>query len=205
MELSHSTQMALILSALAGSLHVLTPDHWIPSSLLVWQRNWGGRRAVAFSFGAFVLHILSGILIYLLFHRYLDTFESTRLFGFTLALVASVMVLRLLRYSKIKEVLQAGPRGAWGILAVLSLLGPCESIIPILIKCRQLGMGYLIPVIAFAVGTFVVGTGCMLTGRYLWSKPFLLPRGLHWASRVRTVLPMATALAIGMIAILKIT
>ena len=102
-----------------------------------------------FALFALLLHIGLGILLYFALYDFISQLSSGGLIVFTLTLVGLVTLIRGVRTSRISEVFRAGPHSAWGIFAVLSLLGPCESIIPIFIKANQLGMGYLAPFSAF--------------------------------------------------------
>jgi hypothetical protein len=192
------------LSVLSGAVHMLAPDHWLPASVVAWQRGWGYRRTVGFAALAHLSHVLLGVLIFFAFDPILLGLDPSRLFRFTLGLVLVVMAIRLVRFSRVREVLRAGPSSAWGIVAVFSLLGPCESVIPILIKSHQLGTGYLLPVAAFVLGSWIAGSSLVLAGRVLWDRPFWLPRSVNWAWRVPAILPVAASLGLGLRAILRI-
>lgn len=195
----------MLLAALAGAVHVMAPDHWMPTSILSWQRGWTWPRTVAFATGSFLLHILMGVAIFYGFHPFLMMLDSHFLLGFGLFLVVSVMFLRLVRFSRIQEVLRSGSQSIWGSFATLSLLGPCESIIPILIKSGQLGMGYATPLLAFALGTVVAGCAAVLSGHLMWNRPLGLPLGLAWAQRSSAVLPVIAGLTAGLGVLLRMS
>ncbi len=48
-----SFELAITLSFLAGAAHVLAPDHWMPGSVVAWQRGWGFIKTSLFSLGIF--------------------------------------------------------------------------------------------------------------------------------------------------------
>jgi len=198
MQLSHATEMLLVLSMLSGAVHVLAPDHWLPASVLAWKRGWSLRKSAVFAAVILTFHVLLGAAIYFCLEDWLEQIRTPALYGFGVALVFLVMILRLIRFSRIREVLRAGPKSNWGIFAVLSLLGPCESIIPVFIKSGQLRVGYLLPGIAFLFGTLISGWICILLGRTLWDRPLWLPRGVTWAFRRGTLVPVAAGLAVGL-------
>jgi hypothetical protein len=194
----------IVLAALAGAVHVLAPDHWLPASVVAWQRGWSLSRSAAFAALTFLVHLVLGVVIYFSFDSILAEQEASRLFAFGMILVFSVMIVRMLRFSRLREVVRAGPNSSWGLFAVISLLGPCESVIPILIKARQLGIGYLIPSVSFLAGTMVVGMACVVAGRLLWNRPLWLPRGISWARSRSAILPAVAGLALGLTAILRV-
>lgn len=200
-----SNQWLILLSVVAGAIHMLAPDHWVPASVLVWQRRWGSAKTVAFAGIALLVHLLFGFAIYFMISGFLSHLDSDKLFIFALALVLLVALARGIRVERMQEVLRAGPHSAWGLFAVISLLGPCESVIPVFIKARALGMGYLIPFVAFFAGSLLSGTALVLGGRRVWNKPLWLPRGIHWAHQRSAVLPVVAGVAVGLTLLLKLT
>ncbi|HUP58255.1 MAG TPA: hypothetical protein VM598_12435 [Bdellovibrionota bacterium] len=106
--LNISSGMALILlSAMAGAVHVLAPDHWFPASLLAWRSGWRNRSLAAFTAVALILHVALGLLIYFAFYDFLHAFASARLFAFTLALVCLVGLIRAFRFAKVEDVFRS--------------------------------------------------------------------------------------------------
>ena len=195
----------LILSALAGVVHVLAPDHWLPASLLAWQKRWTFSRTVAFSTLFFLIHMILGFLMCLVFLPFVGNFDSLPLLFFALVLVFAAMVIRGQRFSRIREVLFSGSHGSWGVFAVISLLGPAESMIPIWLKARHLGMGYFMPFLAFFAGTLLAGVSCVILGRLQWDRPFSLGHAMSWANRRASVLPVIAGVGIGLTVILGMT
>ncbi|MCM2277949.1 MAG: hypothetical protein NDJ89_07710 [Oligoflexia bacterium] len=187
-----------LLCALAGAFHVIAPDHWVPASLLSWQRGWRSGRAAAFAALAFAAHVALGFLIFLLLGRGIWDLASTNLLSFALVLVAGVAVIRAFRFRRIREVLSSGNNGVWGFFMVFSLLGPCESLIPILIKARSLGAGYVLPLLAFFAGTALSGLLLVFSGRFFWNRPHWLPRGVHAANQRLATVPVVTVVVLGL-------
>jgi hypothetical protein len=196
--------MLFLLSALAGALHVLAPDHWVPASILSWRRCWSPVRAGLFAAFALTLHVLMGVGVYFLFDEQLKTLDPDRLFPYALALVVGVMLLRGLRFSRIREVQRVGTHSLWGLMAVLSFLGPCESIIPIFLKSSSLGAGYLLPLLAFWIGTVSMGVALVLSGRFVWNRPLWLIRSFDWANQRIAVVPVAVGVALGLRYLLRL-
>lgn len=198
MQLLNDPRNALILlSALAGAVHVLAPDHWLPASVHAWQRGWSMRRTILLSVGAYLAHLALGILLYFLFAPWLVRIHPQSLFVFSLLFVFLIMTVRYLRFSKIREVFR-GARSSWALLSVLLLLGPCECIIPVLAKAGRMGVGYPVAVAAFSLGTIVSGTALVVAGRLLWNKPLWLPRGFSLGERRVALVPLMAAGVMGL-------
>lgn len=198
MELTQTALLVTVLSALAGGVQMLTPDHWLPTSVLAWQRRWSLGVTAAFAAAVILVHFLAGVVLYILFETVLGRLSDRHLlmFGFGLTLVLTVV--RALRFSRMWEVLRLGADKKSCVLIVLSLLGPCESLIPILAKVRHMGMGFLLPGGAFLAGTLVMGGFCTLLARLLWNRPLWLPRSLGWAHSRSAVLPGLASVAVAL-------
>lgn len=204
MPISQSIVMFAALSALAGALHVLAPDHWVPASILTWQRGWRPGRTALFTGLIFLAHVLLGIVIYFAFEDLMSQVSGTNLLLFSLILIVAVAAVRGVRFSRIREVLRAGRSGVWGLLMVVSLLGPAECIIPILIKANQLGTGYLLPLVAFFSGTVIAGLILVISGQNLWNRPLLFPRNFQTVNRRFALVPVVATLAIGITLLIKL-
>ncbi|OFZ54803.1 MAG: hypothetical protein A2428_03500 [Bdellovibrionales bacterium RIFOXYC1_FULL_54_43] len=203
--MTHTEQMLILLSAVAGAIHVLTPDHWLPSSVLSWQRGWRFPRIMGFTLFAFTLHVLAGFGIYFVMFHFVSDIPPANLFSVALILVILGTILRGLRFNRMREVVGVGPRSRWGIFAVLSLLGPCESIIPIFIKARQLGFGYMEPMAAFLLGTFLAGTAAILFTRVAWNLPHWFPRTMNWAHQRMATVPFLAGVALGLSFLMRLS
>jgi hypothetical protein len=200
----HMLLMLFLLSAIAGAIHVMAPDHWVPASILSWQRRWNPLRAALFSGAMLTAHVLMGAGLYFVFDDQLRELNPARLFPYSLAFVVGLMLLRMLRFSRIRDVQRVGNHAWWGWVAVLSLLGPCESIIPIFLKSASLGAGYLFPLLAFWVGTVSAGVALTLSGRFVWNRPLWLIRAFDWANQRVAVLPIAAGVALGLRYLLRL-
>ncbi|MBC7692681.1 MAG: hypothetical protein H7222_13045 [Methylotenera sp.] len=192
----------LTFSFLAGVLHALAPDHWIPASILVWQKGWSSRRSSLFASALLIFHILLGVGVYFAFSPMLKHLGPSRMITFTMGLVVAVLLVRLFRFSKIRDMLGTGSGNLWGVFAVVSLLGPCETIIPLLLRSNQLGHGYLLALGAFACGTLISGLSSIWMGRLIWNRPSWFPKGLQLAEGSSVVLPVLALTALGLRAFL---
>ena len=126
------------MAGLAGAVHVLSPDHWLPASVLSWQRGWGARLSARFALSVLFVHVLLGAAIFFAALPLLRYLSPSVQMAIGLGWVALGLLVRMLRFSRIGEVLRGGPRSRWGMLTVLTLLGPCESIFPVLVKAGLL-------------------------------------------------------------------
>lgn len=196
--------LLFMLSALAGGIHVMAPDHWVPVSILSWQRRWSPLRAGLFAAVLLTIHVLMGAGIYFIFDDQLRALNPAQLFPYSLAFVVGLMLLRVLRFSRIREVQRIGNHAWWGWFAVISLLGPCESIIPIFLKSASLGVGYLFPLVAFWLGTVCAGVALTLSGRFVWNRPLWLIRVFDWANQRVAILPIAAGVALGLKYLLRL-
>jgi len=84
----------------------------------------------------------------------------------------------------LREAFLAGPQSKRGILASWSLLGPAETLIPVVLKASQLGHGYLLPVVCYAAGTLLAGDFLVMAGRRMWNQPGAVAQGWLWLHRV---------------------
>lgn len=193
----------LLVSLLAGGVHVLAPDHWLPASVFSWQRGLSIGRTLGLALGLFAFHLLSGVGLYFILEAAVGHWSPRVLFSFGLGLTLAILLMRLLRFSRTAQVFRSASNGIWGVLIVLSLVGPAESLIPILIKARSSGFGYLVPILGYSLGTLTAGSACVVSGRYLWNRPLMLPRGMSLAYRRRALIPMLTGLAIAIVAVLR--
>lgn len=199
-----SSAAFLVLCGLAGAFHAIAPDHWVPGSILSWQRAWSVRRVLAFCGFSYALHVALGALLYFVSFGVLEHLSPPQVFGFSVFLVAVVALLRGLRFSRLREVLRNGKNGVWGFFSALSLLGPSESLVPVLVKAHHLGAGYLTPVLAYFAGTFLAGAFLVLWGRKAWNRPLWLIRGMEWAQKRVAVVPVVAGLGIGLTFLIRI-
>ncbi|MGZ3698044.1 MAG: hypothetical protein ACXVCH_08115 [Bdellovibrionota bacterium] len=194
----------IVLSALAGGLQVLAPDHWLPASVLAWQQGWKSGKLFFFSVLIYLGHLIAGLALYFAFSGLLERLESGHIVLFALVLVVGSMAFRAERFQKISQVLRSGRDGKWGIYIVISLLGPCETVVPILVKGARLGAPVWLTMGAFSAGTLVVGTFVSVLGSTLWDRPLALPQSLRWAQARISVVPVVAAVVVGFGFLLKL-
>lgn len=196
--------LLIVLCLLAGAIHVLSPDHWMPTSVLAWQRGWRPLKLTSFIFGAMLAHVFSGFVIFLMFIGFLKNLPIDSLFVLSVLMMTVFTVARGLRFRRISRVYESGPKSQWAIMNTLFLLGPCESIIPVFVKTSQMGMGYLTPFLAFLIGTLFSGYIVIFLGRYGWNRPLVLPRWLAWSQNGMSSLPFAIFVAFGLTVLLQL-
>jgi hypothetical protein len=205
--------IVVLLAAVCGVLNMLSPDRWLPSSLLAWQKNWSVQKTALFSMGVLFGHVLAGWLLYRVFLLLLAglmarlgdaqrlglDFGSASFFLVVMVLVFSFGVARKFRFLRIQEVFRTGSRrvgaqGIWGSWMVLWLLGPCELVVPVFLKSKSMGVGCLTPFLAFLAGTWVAGIVLVAMSKPLWNYPLGLARILDWAYRSSFRLSMAVSM-----------
>ena len=197
--------LLIFLSAFAGGVHVLSPDHWVPASILSWQRRWGAPQTAAFVAMAMAIHVGLGVVLYFALAQWFCLVQPEVLFPVSLIFVFGLMFLRGFRFSQIQNVQRLGPHGIGGVVSVVSLLGPCESIIPVLIKASSMGMGYLLPLAAFLLGTVLAASGLALSGQMVWNRPYLLARTFSWFDTRIALLPVAAGVALSLRFLLRLS
>jgi len=197
------TQLLLGLSFLAGGLHVLSPDHWFAVSVFSWQKRWRLGRAALFASLVFLAHLIAGALLFFVLPKGVVELKSGLLFLLSLGLVMVFVVLRALHFDRVIEVVRSGGQGRWALMTLLSLIGPCEFLLPILIKSAQLQVEPLLTFGAFSAGTLLFGNAITLWGHHRWSVPFALPRGLRRAYQGSTLLPLTAGVLAGLALIVQ--
>lgn len=183
---------------------MLAPDHWMPISLSSWQRRWGVGKTVGCSLLAVLFHLVLGFALYLVIRPVLLNCDERWLFPASVAMVALSAAVRHARFNRIRDVLRLGPNPLWKGVAILSLLGPCESLIPVMVKAHRLGDGYLLAALAFALGSIAAGLAVILAGRSIWNHPSRLNQLISWALRRRSAVPAAIGVGMGILFILKL-
>ena len=189
--------MLLILSFAVGAIHVLAPDHWIPTSVFAWQRRWNLFILAPFAAGALLLHTISGAAVYFLLRAQIERLDSTTLFAFTMGWLGLAATVRAIRFSSAQNAIYSNSQPLWGILSLLGLLGPAESLLPILFRASHLGGGFALPIACYLAGTWACGILLMAGGRFLWDRPLWFSRSAELAGRKLAAFPVATGLAVG--------
>jgi hypothetical protein len=185
-----SYEPLILLAGLAGALHVLGPDHWFPTSVLAWQKSWAPSRTILFALAAYFFHVLFGYFLYLFVEKWVSHLGPEEFFTFAMGLMVLMTLVRAIRFQRVQPVIRIGQEGVGGSFLALSLLGPCEVVIPMFAKSKFLGMGYLIPFVAFLAGTCAMGILLVLKGRNLWNQPLWLPLGVRWLAQTRAAFPL---------------
>ncbi|MEK6579646.1 MAG: hypothetical protein AABZ55_10505 [Bdellovibrionota bacterium] len=198
-------EVLALLSGLAGVVHLFAPDHWVPAAVLAWQRNWGLFKVLGFSIRLIFFHVGTAFVLFWLFQGLLLKTSPHNLMAVAVLMIAAGGIIRTLRFSRLSSVLRLGPSpSGWGIYSVIALIGPSESLIPILIKSHQMGVGYLLPVGTFAAGSVLSVFVLIRIGREIWDRPLLLPLGIQWANQRFSILPAAVSVIAGLAFLLKV-
>jgi hypothetical protein len=200
---SMSPALIWAVAFLAGAVHILAPDHWIPLSILSWQRGWDSRRTLALALPLFLAHVLSGLLLYGLLNSVLSDAAPGQVLAVSLAFLLAVSLLRMRRFEGIRGMTRVGRSGNWAWISAAILLGPAESLVPVLLKTGSGENGILLPVIAYLAGTLSAGTGLVLFGLQAWNRPMLLPRSLSFAERQGALVPALLTFGIAIITLLR--
>ena len=82
MNFSLAPQLIIFFFMVLGALHVLGPDHWLPASVLAWQKKWKFSKTILFSIVAFFSHVLTGYLLFLVFQKWVHASAPAQLFLF---------------------------------------------------------------------------------------------------------------------------
>ena len=191
--------MSLFLfTALAGAAQMIAPDRWMPASVFAWQKGWKTGRIAAFSLLIFTVHVALGFAIYLALSKLLNEVPEEALGVFTLAFLGLIGTVRAIRFSRFREILYRGPQISAVIYTLISLLGPSEMVVPVLMKARSEGVPMLPALLPFWAGTCVIGFVVLLVARSRWNdrwrflarlsgaapefRQFRWPQALWWES-----------------------
>src|SRR6185295_2300473 len=118
----------LVLSAMAGAVHVIAPDHWFPASTLAWRRGWRFGATVLFMCVAYALHLALGYAVFRALSDSVLAQLDSHLMVFTVGLITIAALLRSYRFSHVEGVVRSSSLSRWRLWTVLALLGPCESV-----------------------------------------------------------------------------
>ncbi len=198
------TYQILFLSLLAGALHALAPDRWMPTSLLAWKMKWNFGKTAGFTALAFGFHVLLGVGVCFALGEIFFHLQPRDFFSFSIVLVLLTALVRVLRFSRLREVMGARPNSPWSVFAVLSLLGPAETVIPVLLKARESGLGFLMPALTFYAGVLGTGLFLVVSGSRIWDRPFRLRFWTAWAQSKRVILPAAGVVVVNLLLLLQI-
>lgn len=186
--------LLVLISFLVGVIQTFSPDHWVPLSLMSWKKRWDTWKNIGVVGVSFFFHILSGFFIFLLFRNWLLQLSWQKLLILSEVSLLTAASLRWFRFTQRKNVLVIGQNQVWGGLTVLSLLGPSESLVPILVKSHQMGTGYLLPLIFFGVGSWLAGVLLVRIGKFVWNRPLLFTQTFGWIYQKGISFPMTASL-----------
>jgi hypothetical protein len=182
----------VLVSFIAGAVHVIAPDHWLPLSLLSWQRRWRQPSlwgAVLLSFG---VHTAIGVLIYLAAKPLFLFLGKNYFSAFTFGLLILGTLLRNFTFNSQSDIMSIGTNSKWGLYRVGILLGPAESLLPILVKA-ELAEKTLAPVIGmYLAGSLIMALIFVNLGRALWERPLWLPRGISMVMDPKTMISVVS-------------
>jgi hypothetical protein len=197
----------IIFAALMGAVQMVAPDRWMPLSVFAWQRGWTVSRTTLVAFPMFLLHVLLGWALYLLFQSPLSHVAEKNLAGFTFLLLGGLGLLRAVHFARMGHVIHRNPR--WlngrlnkvsrGWLPILFFLGPSEMVLPVLMKARmdQMDPGFLL--LAFFAATVVSGSVLVGSARLSWNRPSVLPRAVDWCNSKVAAYPVVVSVLVGVV------
>jgi len=194
-----------VVTALLGAFHTLSPDHWVPLSVLSWQRGLT-RKQIAFqSLQLVALHLAlaGGLFVVLSPILSASSLGSATILRIGAALVAAVVVIRMRRLERMVEVFRGGFSGKGALWTTFSLLGPAESLVPLMIKAKADGVTVLGVAGLYGLLTYGTLTGLALLGHRYWSDPTRLARGVSLVLRPSFAFPLAAALGICLVTVLQ--
>jgi hypothetical protein len=169
--------------------------------MVTWQRGWRASLAMGLALVAFLGHIGLGVGLYRLFQGPFNALAPDRLFAFAAILLISLMTVRLLAYRMLPRIFDRR-----SLMGALLLLGPCESLIPILIRAHQLGIDPRPVVAAFAAGTCLLGSSFLFFGHWACERPSWLPASLAGSQNATAgVVPALAGILVGLSALLRLT
>jgi hypothetical protein len=189
------------LACFAGAIHMVSPDHWVPFSVMSWQRGWRFPRLFGASLLLSLAHVGLAFLIYLALQFFLNPIPASSLVIFAGVLVATLALVRTLRFDRIGEVFGGGGRkkSVYGLSTVLSLLGPSEVLLPILMKARMIGVARETVLAGFTLGTLSAILFLALASHLAWNQPSRLPRLLSLTRSRFALAPMSVGIALAVL------
>lgn len=193
-----------ILVFLLGAAHMLSPDHWMPTSVQAWQKSWSSE--FTSSVGALVIsfHVLSGFVLFFIFQKVFLLLNSEGLVYFTIAWIGIFTFIRSQRFSQLQLILWGAPKLSSKILTLFTFIGPAESLIPVLIKSHMMPAGMLPTLLCYWMGSLVIGVPLMIFGQLRTDRPMALPQQMGWAQKKFISIPTAVATTAGLIVLLQI-
>ncbi len=191
----------MIFAAVCGAIQMVAPDRWMPASVFVWRRGWKFSKLAGFSLMSGSAHVLLGLVLYLALAKCFALVPENSLGVFSLLFLGAIGTLRAIRFSRFREVLFRDSHSTHIVGALISLVGPSEMIIPVLMKAHM-DEAPLLPVVgAFWVGTCLAGVFGLVIARARWNQPMALPSAVQWAQSRMAAIPMAAGAVVGLVLI----
>ncbi len=183
----------LLFSFVIGLVHAAQPDHWVPLSVVNWQKGLDFRNRVQRITMGTLFHLGFAFVIYYFFQKFLEPRLHEGVFGFSIGVIFLFSVVRVFRFRALNQVIRSGKHSSWGILAAFSILGPAESLVPLLLKANILGASA--PLAAAMVCLYGLGTALTLTyfvsvSQKLWERPWGLINGIERSRRTMRLVPV---------------
>ena len=185
-------------SVVIGIVQALSPDRWLPLSVHSWQKNWPEAKVRSLSFFLAVIHLSLGVLLALVVLPFAQGQSSEFLLSVFSVMVLGVALARLVRFRRIQEVIGSGLQGRWGVLALVSLMGPCEFVLPLWVKAGGSGLAISVAISGLGLGAFVGIYALARTSRSLWNSPARLATLVNGAQSPRFLAP-SLVLPVGML------
>lgn len=208
------------LSLCLGFVQTLSPDRWVPLSVLSWKRQWSRRKIFGISFLTSLYHLIFGWVLCLGVHFVIRDFGQltwagvsdshgggTALFWAGIARLSSVAsggawltvltllgitALRARHLSQLSEsfLWSSQIRTRWGLGSALKLMGPAEWLLPLAFRSVHRGSGFLLPLLGFGLGIFVAEWMLIMRAKKSWSDPSVGAWFFAWAQTRLTWAPL---------------
>ncbi len=181
-----------------GVVQSITPDRWLPGSIVSWKRGYNESRTIGLSMMLGLAHILMGFGLYKVLQFFgLRELVAQTGFGLFAALVLFTgLTLRYFSFNRIKEIVLSSSRGTLPMGLLIQLIGPSEVLVLVLVRTQNIAGGLLPVFFAYSAGTLLAISLLSLFGRELWNNPFWLPRGLQIATQSTGALSIATGIGL---------
>lgn len=193
----HEVMNFMMFAALAGAVQMIAPDRWMPASIFAWQRGWSFARVALFTLLIFAAHLLMGLAVFGFFGRLFTVVPDEMLGAFSFIFLGAVGLIRVQRFDRIREILSRSRNSRRVLLTLLSLLGPSEMIVPILMKARLDDVSLPMVIVVFFAGTWAAGLAGVAVSKAYWNKPLVLPAAFEWCQSRAAIVPMSAGVLLG--------
>lgn len=168
----HKSMLILLMStASVAFLHALAPDHWMPFAVIAKAQKWSRLRLMGITFISGIGHVAISIIISII--GILSGFSLSKLKGVEghrgevvlwlligLGIAYTIWGIKKAKEYKHREISQEELKvktvAVWTIFAIV-VLGPCESLVPLLFLGYSYGWaGVIIVSIVFSIVTIIM-------------------------------------------------